>query len=53
MGSTVLEKLEKNVILPQNAGNCSPKYHGVIFKNTIIGGNASFPCLHGVVPSYF
>jgi hypothetical protein len=51
MGSAVLEKLEKNVILPQNAGNCSPKFHGVIF--TIIGVNASFPCLHGVVPSYF
>jgi len=53
MGSAILEKLEKNVIYPENAGNCSPKHHGVIFKNTIIGVNASFPCLHGVVPSYF
>ena len=53
MGSVVLEKLEKNIILPQNAGNCSPKYHDVIVKNTIIGVNASFPCLHGVAPAYF
>jgi hypothetical protein len=46
-------KTGENVVLPQNAGNCSPKYHGIIVQNIIIGLNASFPCLHGVVPSYF
>lgn len=30
VGSAVLEKLDKNVILPKNAGKCSTKYHGII-----------------------